>query len=171
MIVEFIDGERDEFGVEPICDALQVAPSSYYAAKRREVDPSPRAARDAVMMQVLMVLWVANRKVTPEVHPARADLDEEQHVEPSEGGGVDAQEVGRDDRLRLGADELGPGRSRTRLDRADPSLAEDLPYRRGSDVVAESAELTVDPSVAHVGFSDASRTISCLSSTSTGGRP
>jgi putative transposase len=40
-----------------------VAPSSYYAAKRREVAPSARAVSDAAMMQVLMVLWVANRKV------------------------------------------------------------------------------------------------------------
>jgi len=62
-MVAYIDGHRDEFGVEPICRALQVAPSSYYAAKQREVAPSARALRDAVMMQVLMVLWVANRKV------------------------------------------------------------------------------------------------------------
>jgi len=62
-MVDYIDGHRDEFGVEPICKVLQVAPSSYYAAKRREREPSPRAIRDAVMMQVLMVLWVANRKV------------------------------------------------------------------------------------------------------------
>ena len=63
VIVGFIDEHRDELGVEPICKVLQVAPSSYYAAKRREVAPSARAARDAVLMQILMVLWVANRKV------------------------------------------------------------------------------------------------------------
>jgi putative transposase len=63
VIVAFIDEHRDELGVEPICTALQIAPSTYYAAKRREVAPSARAVRDAAMMQVLMVLWVANRKV------------------------------------------------------------------------------------------------------------
>ena len=63
MIVAFIDEHRDELGVEPICAALQIAPSTYYAAKRRERQPSTRARRDAAMMQVLMVLWVANRKV------------------------------------------------------------------------------------------------------------
>ncbi len=63
MIVGFIDEHRDEFGVEPICTTLQMAPSTYYAAKKRELAPSARAVRDAVMMQVLMVLWVANRKV------------------------------------------------------------------------------------------------------------
>ena len=63
MIVGFIDEHRQEFGVEPICRVLQMAPSTYYAAKRRQLAPSARAVRDAVMMQVLMVLWVANRKV------------------------------------------------------------------------------------------------------------
>jgi len=63
VIVGFVDEHRDEFGVEPICKTLQVASSTYYAAKRREVAPSVRAVRDAAMMQVLMVLWVANRKV------------------------------------------------------------------------------------------------------------
>jgi putative transposase len=63
VIVGFIDEHRDVFGVEPICRVLQVAPSTYYAAKRRVVAPSARAVRDVVMIQVLMVLWVANRKV------------------------------------------------------------------------------------------------------------
>lgn len=62
-MVEFIDSERDEFDVESICRVLPIASSTYYAAKRREVEPSARAVRDAVMMQVLMVLWVTNRKV------------------------------------------------------------------------------------------------------------
>jgi putative transposase len=63
VIVGFIDDNRDEFGVEPICGALQVAPSTFYAAKLREAQPCARAVRDVVMMQVLMALWVANRKV------------------------------------------------------------------------------------------------------------
>ncbi len=63
MIVSFIDDARSEFGVEFICRHLQVAPSTYYAAKRREVAPSARALRDAVMSQVLVALWIANRKV------------------------------------------------------------------------------------------------------------
>jgi putative transposase len=63
LIVDYIDGHRDEFGVEPICRVLQMAPSTYYAAKARQLAPSARALRDAVLMQALMVLWVANRKV------------------------------------------------------------------------------------------------------------
>ncbi len=61
MIVEFIDEARGEFGVAPICDALQVAPSTYYSAKTRPL--SARAIRDGVMMPVLLALWKANYSV------------------------------------------------------------------------------------------------------------
>lgn len=61
MIVAFIDEQRDEFGVEPICTVLQVAPSTYYAAKSRPM--SARAARDAVMIPILVALWTANYRV------------------------------------------------------------------------------------------------------------
>ncbi len=61
MIVAFIDDQRDEFGVEPICTTLQVAPSTYYAAKSRPL--SARAARDAVMIPILVALWTANYRV------------------------------------------------------------------------------------------------------------
>jgi putative transposase len=44
-MTRFIDTHRDQFGVEPICTALKIAPSSYYAHKRRP--PSARAVRDA----------------------------------------------------------------------------------------------------------------------------
>jgi len=57
----FIDDNRDEFGVEPICATLQVAPSTYYAFKSRV--PSARQLRDAVMMPVLLALWTTNFKV------------------------------------------------------------------------------------------------------------
>ena len=67
MIVAFVNEHRDHetdglrWGVEPICTALQVAPSTYYAARSRL--PSARAVSDAVWMPILMALWVANRKV------------------------------------------------------------------------------------------------------------
>ena len=63
MIVAFVDENRDQFGVEFICKLLQVAPSSYYAARRRQSAPSARTVRDVLMMQVLLTLWIANRKV------------------------------------------------------------------------------------------------------------
>jgi len=60
-MVAFIDDNRGDFGVEPICTTLQVAPSTYYDNKRRPL--SARAIRDAVLMPILLALWVANRKV------------------------------------------------------------------------------------------------------------
>jgi len=62
-MVDFIDQERHEFDVESICRVLPIASSTYYAVKRRQVEPSARTVRDAVMMTILMAIWVANRKV------------------------------------------------------------------------------------------------------------
>lgn len=61
MTVRFIDENRSEFGVEPVCAALQVAPSTYWSAKRRP--PSARSVRDARLMPVLLALWQANYSV------------------------------------------------------------------------------------------------------------
>ena len=61
MIVEFIDRNRAEFGVKPVCAALQAAPPTYWSAKRHP--PSARSLRDAAMMPVLRALWQANYSV------------------------------------------------------------------------------------------------------------
>jgi putative transposase len=45
-----VDAYREEFGVEPICRVLDLAPSSYYAVKVRQRDPSPRAVRDRELL-------------------------------------------------------------------------------------------------------------------------
>jgi len=42
---QYIDAQRSTFGVEPICQTLAIAPSTYYAARSRP--PSARARRDA----------------------------------------------------------------------------------------------------------------------------
>jgi putative transposase len=60
-MAEFVDANRDEFGVEPICRTLQVAPSTYYDYKKRPL--SARAMRDAVMMPILLALFQANYSV------------------------------------------------------------------------------------------------------------
>lgn len=46
----FIDEHRAVFGVEPICRALAVAPSTYYAVKARQAVPSARSLRDAALL-------------------------------------------------------------------------------------------------------------------------
>ena len=53
-MMRFIDEHRDEFGVQPICTTLRVAPSTYYAAKGRP--PSARALRDVVWIPILMAI-------------------------------------------------------------------------------------------------------------------
>ena len=54
-----MDGRR--LGVELICRLLQVAPSSYYAAKTRA--PSARALRDEELIPRLVELWEMNYRV------------------------------------------------------------------------------------------------------------
>lgn len=56
VLIDYIDQHRDRFGVEPICTVLrragmQIAPSSYYAAKTRP--PSARAIADAQHLEVI----------------------------------------------------------------------------------------------------------------------
>ena len=55
----FIDERRKEFGVEPICALLPIAPSTYYAAKSRP--PSARARRDEWLLTEIRRAWKASR--------------------------------------------------------------------------------------------------------------
>jgi putative transposase len=43
-MIAYIDANRDRFGVEPICQVLPIAPSTYHQASRRP--PSARRRRD-----------------------------------------------------------------------------------------------------------------------------
>ena len=72
MIVEFIDAHRDEFGVEPICAQLEIAPSTYYAHRTRP--PSARSVSDAATRAVIEQVHADNfgvygaRKVHAQLH-------------------------------------------------------------------------------------------------------
>ncbi len=35
-MITFIDENREEFGVEPICDVIQIAPATYYEHKHQQ---------------------------------------------------------------------------------------------------------------------------------------
>jgi putative transposase len=59
--VTFIRAHQARWGVEPICRALQIAPSSYYAAVHRP--PSARRQRDAVLKDAIRRVWDAHRQV------------------------------------------------------------------------------------------------------------
>jgi putative transposase len=45
-MVSFVDENRDEYGVEPICDVLPIAPSTYYEHRARVEEPDRRPARE-----------------------------------------------------------------------------------------------------------------------------
>jgi putative transposase len=60
-VTRFIEVHRDRWGVEPICTLLQVAPSTYYAARSRP--PSIRALRDARLKGEIQRVWEDNFEV------------------------------------------------------------------------------------------------------------
>jgi len=66
MMVSFIDEHRAEYGVEPICAVLPIAPSTYYAhvrARREPATRSSRTKRDEVLATEVRRVWEANRGV------------------------------------------------------------------------------------------------------------
>ncbi len=62
-MVSFVDEHREAYGVEPICEVLPIAPSTYYAQKACEVDPakrSRRVVRDAELREKIERVWKEN---------------------------------------------------------------------------------------------------------------
>jgi putative transposase len=65
-MVRFIDGYRDVYGVEPICQDIPIASSTYYAFKARQADASLRSARakrDAELKPEIQRVWDRNLQV------------------------------------------------------------------------------------------------------------
>jgi len=60
-VTRYIDEQRVAFGVEPVCRALAIAPSSYYAARARP--PSARSVRDAALSADIGRIHLANYAV------------------------------------------------------------------------------------------------------------
>ncbi|MEC4747011.1 IS3 family transposase [Methylomicrobium sp. Wu6] len=59
----FIDDHRDDYGVEPICKVLPIAPSTYYLHAARKANPEMRSARtrsDEALSQQIRRVWEAN---------------------------------------------------------------------------------------------------------------
>jgi len=66
MMVEFIDHQREAHGVEPICEILPIAPSTYYRCKRLQSQPDQRCARvqrDEVLRPEIVRVYKANLQV------------------------------------------------------------------------------------------------------------
>ncbi len=65
-MVAFIDDNRSEYGVEPICHVLPIAPSTYYTYKALEAEPtrrSARAQRDEGLKAEIRRVWMQNFQV------------------------------------------------------------------------------------------------------------
>jgi putative transposase len=82
-MVAFIEEHRMEYGVEPICEVLPIAPSTYYEHRSRRLDPELRPAReksdDELRVEIERV-WRANlsvygaEKVWRELHREGVDV-------------------------------------------------------------------------------------------------
>ena len=65
-MIAFIDEHRGEYGVEPICRVLPIAPSTYHQRKARQADPSRlplRAKSDAALRVEIQRVFDANFRV------------------------------------------------------------------------------------------------------------
>jgi transposase InsO family protein len=65
-MVGFIDAHRDAHGVEPICDVLPIAPSTYYDHLAKRADParlSDRARRDEALRPEIRRVFEENWRV------------------------------------------------------------------------------------------------------------
>jgi len=65
-MVSFIDDHRESYGVEPICNVLPIAPSTYYERKAQGREPERRCARakrDDVLRAEIKRVWMENHQV------------------------------------------------------------------------------------------------------------
>jgi putative transposase len=65
-MISFIDQHRSEYGVEPICAQLPIAPSTYYEHKAREAEPErapPRVRRDVELSSDIRRIYEENFQV------------------------------------------------------------------------------------------------------------
>ena len=99
VIVDFVDENKEELGIEPICKELQLATSTYYAAKSRPL--SARGIRDAVLVPALVAIWSANyrvygvRKLWRAAQRAGHDLGRDQVARLMAIGGIEGLRRGK----------------------------------------------------------------------------
>jgi putative transposase len=65
-MISFIDQHRSEYGVEPICAQLPIAPATYYEHKAPEAEPErlpPRFRRDLEISGQIRRVWDENFQV------------------------------------------------------------------------------------------------------------
>jgi putative transposase len=119
--VRFIEAYRARFGVEPLCQVMGMAPSTYYYRRARRGRPSPRREHDKALLQRITEIWMESHATygSPRVHAQLA----------REGIRVGRKRV---ERLMAEAELKGAYRSRYfRTTTSDPSarVAPDLVHR------------------------------------------
>lgn len=65
-MIAFIDDQRQEYGIEPICKVLPIAPSTYHLNAAKRADPSrlsSRAKRDLLLKPEIKRVFKANYEV------------------------------------------------------------------------------------------------------------
>lgn len=97
-----------------------------------------------------------------EVEAPGAVFDEDQGMEALEEDGVDVEEVGRDDAVGLGGEELVPGRPQALWGGVDAGGVKDFPNRGRGNRVAQAGEFALYPPLAPLPFSRAKRRMRCL---------
>ena len=89
-MVAFLDPHWETHGVEPICAALPIAPSTYYEAKARHADPTrrpARAQRDVTLRAAMQRVWQQQRQYLSIRYTERLA---EAGIEPSVGSRGDS---------------------------------------------------------------------------------
>lgn len=56
-MTKFVDKHRDEFPVEKICEVIEFPASTYYAARKRQENPSAREVRDRDLLPEIRRVW------------------------------------------------------------------------------------------------------------------
>jgi putative transposase len=117
-MIRFIEENKDavvggrRLGVEPICETLQVAQSSYYAARGRP--PSARERRDRELVPRLVGLWKENyqvygaRKLCKAARRAWIDVGRDQTARLMRRAGIEG--VLRTKRVRTTRSDAAAGR-------------------------------------------------------------
>jgi putative transposase len=91
-MIAFIDDHRGVYGVEPLCEVLPIAPSTYHAHAARRLDPSKlpaRAKHDVALMPQIGRVFEENLRVYG-VRKVWWQLLRRSRCSPLHGGALDA---------------------------------------------------------------------------------
>jgi putative transposase len=68
--VRFVESHRARFGVEPLCQVMGMAPSTYYYHRARLERPCQRRDEDRALLEHILRIWTSSRATygSPRVH-------------------------------------------------------------------------------------------------------